>query len=133
MLNRPSRTRRVSSTFEHDNTQGGDLTVDARLRRDGKQLSFERVDVVVQGAIVLAFGFDRLDGVHHRRVVAPAEISADLLQAVSCVLASQPHANLARQRNGFMSALGQELAWLHAVVTRHRVDDFLDCREMGVV
>ena len=37
---------------------------------------------------------------HYRRVVAPAEISADLFQAVPCVPSGQPHSSLAGQRNG---------------------------------
>ena len=91
-----------------------------------KQASFDPLDIICQGWVVLSLGVDLSDGVHDRGVVPASEIATDLLEAVAGVSSCQPHAHLPRQGDGFVPSLGQQIGQLDVVVPGDGIDDGLD-------
>src|SRR6187402_199350 len=68
-----------------------------------RDLQFDVVDLLGHVLVLLAVSLDRADGVEHGRVVAAAEVAADLLQAVARVSARQVHADLPRERDALVA------------------------------
>ena len=74
-----------------------------------RQLPLDLRELVGDVALVLDVRVDRADGVQHRRVVAAAEVAADLLQAVARVPAGQEHTDLPRERDALVPLLRLEV------------------------
>ncbi len=69
---------------------------------------------------------DGFDGVHDGGVVAAAEVAADFLEAVAGFLASEVHADLAREGDGFVAFFGLQIGEADVVVPDDGFDDLVN-------
>ena len=69
------------------------------------ELIFESVDVGVEGGVFFSPSVDGFDGMHDGGVVSSAEVATDFFEAVSGVFSCEPHTDLSRECDGFVSSL----------------------------
>jgi len=95
------------------------------------ELVSEVIDGSVHARVLFPKTLDFVAGVHHRRVVAAAEVAAYLLERMTGERARQVHGDLPRIRDRLRAALRLQLGELDAKLLSHRPHNIVEGERRG--